>query len=151
MSNFDNYYGEADQETATRPTLPQQGPEVVYMEELELRWRPMSEEEKAKANLLIEQIHHILILEAKRVGKDLEELRKGAAYQSVLASVMCDIIIRAMQTNPNQEPMTQFSQSALGYTLSGTYLVPGGGIFIKKSELARLGLRTQRYGGIDLC
>ena len=38
------------------------------------------------------------------------------------------------------------SESALGYTVSGTYLVPGGGLFIKKSELARLGLRRQRIG-----
>ena len=31
----------------------------------------------------------------------------------------------------NNEPMTQMSESALGYSVSGTYLVPGGGLFIK--------------------
>lgn len=46
--------------------------------------------------------------------------------------------------------MTQISQSALGYTATGTYLVPGGGLFIKKSELARLGLKRQQFGVIDL-
>ena len=32
---------------------------------------------------------------------------------------------------------------------SGSFLVPGGGLFIKKSELARLGLRRQRMGVIE--
>ena len=52
-------------------------------------------------------------------------------------------------TSTDQEPMTQSSESALGYSWSGTFLVPGGGLFIKRSELARLGLRNQRYGVID--
>ena len=45
--------------------------------------------------------------------------------------------------------MTQMTQSALGYSFQGSFLVPGGGLFIKKSELARLGLRKQRYGVIE--
>ena len=49
-------------------------------------------------------------------------------------------------TSTDGEPLSQMSESALGYTVSGTYLVPGGGLFIKKSELARLGLRRQRIG-----
>jgi len=54
-----------------------------------------------------------------------------------------------MMTATDGEPLSQFSQSALGYTVSGTYLTPGGGIFIKNSELQRLGLKRQRYGVID--
>ena len=46
--------------------------------------------------------------------------------------------------------MTQFAESALGYSVSGSYLVPGGGLFIKDSELKRLGLKKQRYGVIDI-
>ena len=53
-------------------------------------------------------------------------------------------------TSTNAEPMIQSSQSAMGYSYSGTYLVPGGGLFIKKSELARLGLRKQRIGVIEM-
>ena len=34
--------------------------------------------------------------------------------------------------------------------MSGTYLVPGGGLFIKKSELSRLGLRKQKIGTIEM-
>ena len=65
-------------------------------------------------------------------------------------SVTVDIVARTLMTSTNSEPMTQMSQSALGYSTSGTFLVPGGGIFIKKTELSRLGIRRQRCGVIEL-
>ena len=70
---------------------------------------------------------------------------------SVAKSVTVDVVARTLMTSTDQEPMTQGSESALGYSVSGTYLVPGGGLFIKKAELARLGLRRQQMGVIDLC
>ena len=60
-----------------------------------------------------------------------------------------DVVGRALNTSTDGEPMTQLTQSAGGYSASGTYLVPGGGVYIKKSELARLGLRRQQIGVID--
>ena len=60
-----------------------------------------------------------------------------------------DIIARTLLTATDQEPMVQTSESAMGYSWSGTYLVPGGGLFIKDSELKRLGLKKQRDGVID--
>ncbi|WP_224212616.1 phage Gp19/Gp15/Gp42 family protein, partial [Streptococcus agalactiae] len=71
-------------------------------------------------------------------------------FATVLKSVTVDIVARTLMTATQGEPMSQESQSALGYTWSGTYLVPGGGLFIKDSELKRLGLKKQRYGGIEL-
>ena len=69
---------------------------------------------------------------------------------NVAKSVTVDVVARTLMTSTDSEPMTQESQSALGYTWSGTYLVPGGGLFIKKSELARLGLKSQRKKAVDL-
>ena len=84
------------------------------------------------------------------VGKNLDEMiEKDEVLNEVVKSVTVDIVMRELMTSTNQEPMTQVTQSALGYSVSGTYLVPGGGLFIKKSELSRLGLRRQRYGVID--
>ncbi|WP_435029628.1 phage Gp19/Gp15/Gp42 family protein [Levyella massiliensis] len=112
-------------------------------------WRSLRAEEIDRANALIPVILDSLRLEAKNVGKDLEELAEDAGYFNVLKSVVVDIVARTLMTSTDQEPMTQSSESALGYSWSGTYLVPGGGLFIKRSELARLGLRKQRYGVID--
>ena len=85
----------------------------------------------------------------------VEEIRiRGATIRvhddSYVKSVVVDVVARTLMTSTDTEPMTQRSESALGYSVSGTYLVPGGGLFIKKSELARLGLKRQRIGVIDL-
>ena len=84
------------------------------------------------------------------MGKDLDQMvEDGELYEGVLVSVVVDVVARTLMTSTEGEPLTQESQGALGYTWSGTYLVPGGGLFIKKSELARLGLRRQKYGVIE--
>ena len=70
-------------------------------------------------------------------------------YRDVAKSVTVDVVARTLMTSTDHEPMTQMTQSAGGYSATGTFLVPGGGLFIKKSELARLGLRRQRIGVID--
>ena len=91
-----------------------------------------------------------LKMEAMKVGKDLDVmLEEGTLLEGVLKSVIVDVIGRALMTSTTKEPVTQYIQSALGYSMSGTFLVPGGGLFIKKTELARLGLRRQKYGMVD--
>lgn len=112
-------------------------------------FRNLTNEESERAAELIPVIESSIRLEAENVGKDLEELLKDENYKNVFKSVVVDVVGRTLMTSTDQEPMTQSSESALGYSWSGTFLVPGGGLFIKRSELARLGLRRQRYGVID--
>jgi len=120
------------------------------IEDITSLWRPMTLAETERADALLPVVSDTLREEARRVGKDLDEMvAENPAYANVVKSVVVDIIARTLLTSTEDEPMTQVSQSALGYSWSGTYLVPGGGLFIKKSELARLGLRKQRYGVID--
>ena len=90
-------------------------------------------------------------MEAHKVGKDLDEMIDADPVLGTVAkSVTVDVVARTLMTSTNSEPMTQMTESALGYSYSGSYLVPGGGLFIKKSELARLGLKKQRIGVINL-
>lgn len=113
-------------------------------------WRPLKNNEILRVKELIPVIENSLRVEADNVGKDLDEMAKASeSYRSVLKSVVVDVVARTLMTATDQEPMTQYSESALGYSFSGSFLVPGGGLFIKKSELSRLGLRRQRYGVID--
>lgn len=114
-------------------------------------WRPLKSDEEARAAALLEVISDSLRLEADRVGVDLDaKIAEKPALASVAKSVTVDVLARTLMTSTDGDPLTQESQSAMGYTWSGTYLVPGGGLFIKKSELARLGLRRQRMGVIEL-
>lgn len=113
-------------------------------------WREVTPQEKERAEKLLPIISDSLRMEAKKVGKDLDKmLEKDTELANVAKSVTVDVVARTLMTSTDSEPMTQTTESALGYSFSGTYLVPGGGLFIKKSELARLGLRRQKVGVID--
>lgn len=113
-------------------------------------WRELTTEESKRAKALLKVVSDTLRVEAEKVGKNLDEMIAEKEYFStVVKSVTVDIVARTLLTSTTNEPMTQESQSALGYTWSGTYLVPGGGLFIKDSELKRLGLKKQRYGVIE--
>lgn len=120
------------------------------IEDLETLWRPLKDSEKTRADALLEVISNSLRVEAEKVNKNLDTLiEESVSYASVVKSVVVDVVARTLMTSTDQEPMTQTTESALGYSWSGSYLVPGGGLFIKNSELSRLGLRKQRYGVID--
>lgn len=114
-------------------------------------WRTMTADEQERAEQLLTVVSASLRIEAKKVGKDLDALiEEDSDLGEVAKSVTVDVVARALMTSTDQEPMTQFSQSAGGYSVSGSFLTPGGGLFIKKSELSRLGLKRQRYGVIDV-
>lgn len=113
-------------------------------------WRPMTQAESDRADQLIPVVCSSLREEAFKVGKDLDAMvAENEDLAEVAKSVTVDVVARALMTSTNQEPMSQFAESGMGYSSSGTFLVPGGGLFIKRSELARLGLKRQQIGVID--
>ena len=119
--------------------------------DLTILWRTMTAAEQTRATELLDIVSARLRVEANKVGKDLDALVEADVdLASVAKSVTCDIVARTMMTATDKEPMTQFAESAGGYSVSGTFLVPGGGLFIKKSELASLGIRRQQFGGLEL-
>ena len=121
------------------------------VEDIELLWRELNSDETQKAENLLPVVSDSLRYEAQKVGKNLDDmLMEDEVLKNVAKSVAVDVVARALMTSTNSEPMEQMSQSALGYSVSGTFLVPGGGLFIKKSELARLGLRRQKCGVVNL-
>ncbi|EMF0272177.1 phage Gp19/Gp15/Gp42 family protein [Enterococcus hirae] len=121
------------------------------IDDLEKLWRKLKPDETERAKQLLIIVSDSLREEAGRVGKDLDKMIKEKLpyFTNVVKSVTVDIVARTLMTSTDQEPMTQTTESALGYSWSGSYLVPGGGLFIKNTELSRLGLRRQRYGVID--
>lgn len=119
--------------------------------DLQTLWRPINSDEMDRALELLEVVSDSLRVEADKVGKNLDLMLIDKPHlKSVAKSVVVDVVARTLMTSTSQEPMTQMTQSALGYSVQGSFLVPGGGLFIKKAELNRLGLRKQRYGVIEL-
>lgn len=121
------------------------------IEDINTLWRTLTPAEAERAEQLLSIVSSSLRMEADKVGKNLDEMTDADEDLAAVAkSVTVDVVARTLMTATDSEPMTQVTESALGYSLSGTYLVPGGGLFIKKSELARLGLRRQKYGVMEL-
>lgn len=121
------------------------------IEDVEKLWRVLKPTERERAQNLLETVSDSLRVEANKVGKDLDAMvAESVSYANVAKSVTVDVVARTLMTATDQEPMTQVTESALGYSYSGSFLVPGGGLFIKDSELKRLGLKRQRYGVMNL-
>lgn len=124
--------------------------DFATVDELQKLWRNLNPDEQERAKALLKIVSASLRVEARKVDKDLDKLVEADSdYANVVKSVTVDVVARTLMTATDQEPMTQISESALGYSWSGSYLVPGGGLFIKDSELRRLGLKKQRYGVIN--
>ncbi|WP_281665806.1 phage Gp19/Gp15/Gp42 family protein [Gemella morbillorum] len=120
------------------------------VDDLKILWRDLKESELPRAEELLNTVSHVLRVEAKKVKRDLDLMvKEDVSYSYVVKSVLVDIVARTLMTSTDHEPMTQYSESALGYSVSGSFLVPGGGLFIKDNELKRLGFKKQRFGVID--
>lgn len=117
-------------------------------------WRPLTSDEQTRAEAILPLISDALRQAATDIGKNLDEMiAESATLGSVAKLVAVDVASRVLRQSTEGDAMTQESQSALGYSWSGTYAIPGGGIAnaIMYSDLKRLGLMRQRYGSIDLC
>ena len=116
-------------------------------------WKPLSNAEQEQVEALLPVVSDSLRQEAKRVGEDLDEMiAKGEILPNVVKSVVVDVISRYLDqlSSDNASTLSQESQSALGYSWSGTYVNTGGGMSILKKDLKRLGLTRQRFGMVDL-
>jgi len=118
-------------------------------------FRTLTPEEASRTNALLPLLSDYLRQEAIKVNKDIDTMittDKTGTYQNTVKLVIVDIVARILRQNMESEPLSQESQSALGYTWSGTYAVPGGGFAaaVMKNDLKRLGLKRQQIGVIDL-
>lgn len=115
-------------------------------------FRPLTPDETTKAYALLPLISNELRWRAEMVNLNLDEMiAEKAALGDVAREVTVSAISRVLRENTTTAPMTQESQSGLGYSWSGTYAIAGGGIgnAILPSDLKRLGIKRQRYGVID--
>ena len=114
-------------------------------------WRPLTPEEQTRATALIPVVEDTIRMYARQRRRDLDAMiAEGAILLTVFKSVVVQVVGRTLTQDTAGEAMSQMSQSAGGYSVSGTFLVPGGGVFVKKSEYATLGLRTQRVEALEL-
>ncbi len=120
---------------------------------ISLSGRDYTAEEQERITALLPLVSDVLRQEALKVGKDLDAMvLADESYAGVVKVVTVDVVVRALRQSVTDEPLSQESQSALGYSWSGTYAIPGGGIAqsVMNNDLKRLGFKRQKYGVINL-
>ena len=122
------------------------------LNDVEVLFRSLSAEESERVTALLPIISDELRYRAMTVHRDLDEMiTVTPILENVAKEVTVSIIGRILRQSTTGEAMSQESQAGLGYSWSGTYAIPGGGIgnAIMPSDLKRLGLKRPRIGIID--
>ena len=110
-------------------------------------------EQQERITTLLPLISDLIRSEGEAVGKNIDEaIVTDTAYSSVVKMVTVDVVTRIMRQSTTGEPMSQESESALGYTWSGTYAIPGGGaaLALMNNERKMLGIIRQNWGAMDI-
>ena len=124
-------------------------PAFATVTDITTLWRPLTAAETTRAEALLPLVSDELRVIAYGVGKNIDAMVEASgAYANVVKVVTVDVVSRILRQSTEGDAMTQESQSALGYSWSGTYAVPGGGIAnaIMKNDLRKLGLLNQSIG-----
>lgn len=126
-------------------------PAFATVEDIQNLWRPLTAEERERADNLLPLVSDELRVLASNVNMDLDaRAADDSAYASVLKIVTVDVTCRVLRQSTEGDAMSQESQSGLGYTWSGTYAVAGGGIAnsVLRNDLKKLGILRQQMGVI---
>lgn len=115
----------------------------------------LTNDEQTMAATLIPYVEADLRHRADAAGKDLDMMLSAEPdLEMVLKSVIADIVMREIMIHGADDNMavmsSQTTESAGGYSL--TYTIPnaGGGLDIRRKDLIRLGLRRQKWGGLNV-
>ena len=77
--------------------------------------------EQQRITALLPFVSDLIRNEGKKADIDVDaKIATNASYASVVTLVTVDVIVRVMRQSTTGEPMSQESQSALGYSWSGS-------------------------------
>lgn len=128
--------------------------EYATIEDVIKLGRKLTAEEQEKAAALLPVACAKLSTACKKYGKDLDLM---IADEPDIELVAKDIIVRAVLravdtiTDVDSSPAaSQATKSAMGYSLSMTYLNAGQQLYFLRNELKELGVMRQRYGVVEV-
>lgn len=113
--------------------------------------RALTNEEQTRAGYLIPVISNLIRAEAMRTGRDYDQMIEGMpVLADVAKSVVCDVVIRELNTPGNQLPVASYSEAAGGVSQSYSLPNSSGAIKLWPSDLKALGLRVQKIDALNL-
>jgi len=123
-------------------------PPFADADDLASRWRPLSEAERARADVLLTDASQ-LILDNDRRGV----LADLTAVPGSLVRVVCAMVQRVMASGTaasSGAPVTQESATFGPFTQQMTYAVPSSDLYLTREERRSLRLSRQVAGSVDL-
>lgn len=123
------------------------------IDDVRVLFRPLSASEQVKAEAMLPLICDALRQYAVDAGKDLDAMIEASeSLASVAKLVTVDIVGRAIRQSTTGDVYSQESQSGLGYSWSGSYAIPGGGVAgcVMKNDLKRLGILRQKVEAVEV-
>lgn len=112
-----------------------------------------TDDDLTRAEVMLPLVSDLIRVEGRKCGVDVDErIETDSAYESVVKMITCDVVSRAMRQSKTGDPLSQESQSGLGYSWSGTYAIPSGGVAMSlmNNERKMLGFKRQKYGVMEI-
>ena len=113
--------------------------------------RSLTSDEQSRASQLITIISALIRSKGKEVGKNVDlMIEQDPDYAEVVKGVVCDAVMREINTPGTMLPATSYSESA--GSVSQSYSLPNasGSIKLWPSDLKTLGFKRQQIGALDL-
>lgn len=127
---------------------------AVYatIDDVQALGRTLTADEQGKVPQLLEIASALLRTEAKKRGYDLDQMIADDPDKGLIAKILTvNAVVRSLNAAGNSSPAAvQGSQSALGYSVSYTYLNAGQDIYFLKNELKELGIIRQKCGVLEV-
>lgn len=112
------------------------------IDDLELRWRPLTADESARAQTLLDDA--ALMLDATLSAASIQDVEEGA-----LVAVSCNMVRRAMAlSDSGMYGVSQGTVSADIYSQTMTYANPTGDMYLTGNEKRMLGISNSYIGSI---
>lgn len=122
----------------------------VTIDEIQTLGRKLTADEQIKAEALIPIAAAQLRVAVAEYGFDLDSMIEANEDIAQIAKVISVRAILRAVDNDSGSAVTQESQSAMGYSLSMSYLNAGQDLYFLKNELKELGIMEQRIGAFDI-
>lgn len=130
--------------------MPELNDYATVQDIIELK-RALKADEQARAAKLIPIICNLIRYEAAKTGRDYDAMiAELPILGDVAKGVVCDVVIRELNTPGAMLPATSYSEGA--GSLSQSFSLPNasGSIKLWPSDLKTLGLKRQKLDAIDL-
>lgn len=128
------------------------GKSYAEISDITVLGRNLTPAEEQAAETLISTASAKLRITAKKYGRDIDAMIEADEdYLPVVKGVVVQAVMRALNSIADSSPaLSQGSQSALGYSVSMTYLNAGQALYFLRNELKDLGILRQTFGAMEV-